>query len=362
MRLGTWLRLLLVTVATVTAVQLAAAPGEQASGTGDGLLGLDAYVPAPQENPVTPAKVSLGRRLFFDTTLSRDGKTSCASCHDPDRAFTDGRPVSIGVFARRGTRNTPTLVNRAWGKSYFWDGRTPTLEEQVTGPIEHPEEMDLPLPSAVLRLRQDAQFVRQFQSVFGADPDEKLLARALASYVRTILSGASRFDHYQNGRPETFSTEERSGLELFRGKANCVVCHSGPNLTDELFHNTGVAWRDGRMDDPGRAAITGRENDRGAFKTPTLREIAQTGPYMHDGNLKTLREVVGFYDRGGSANPQLDAEIKPLRLHESEKRALIAFLESLSGIVMEGSLSHERKRVGNQRQHYENYCLGLPAP
>lgn len=337
MRIWTWLRLLLVTIATVTAVHLVAAPGEQASTTSDGLLGLDAYVPAPQENPVTPAKASLGRRLFFDTILSRDGKTSCASCHDPDRAFTDGRAVSVGVFARRGTRNTPTLVNRAWGKSYFWDGRTPTLEEQVTGPIEHPGEMDLPLPSAVLRLRQDPQSVRQFQSVFGADPDEKLLARALASYVRTILSGASRFDHYQNGRAEALSSEERSGLELFRGKANCVACHSGPNFTDELFHNTGVAWRDGTMDDPGRGAVTGRENDRGAFKTPTLRQIAHTAPYMHDGHLKTLREVVEFYDRGGHANPQLDPEIKSLRLHESEKRALVLFLESLTGTVMEGS-------------------------
>lgn len=336
MRLWTWLRLLLVTVATVTAVHLAAAPGEQASGARDGLLGLDAYVPAPQENPVTPAKASLGRRLFFDTILSRDGKISCASCHDPGRAFTDGRAVSVGVFARRGTRNTPTLVNRAWGKSYFWDGRTPTLEEQVTGPIADPGEMDLPLPSAVLRLRQDPQSVRLFQSVFGADPDEKLLAWALASYVRTILSGASRFDHYQNGRPEALTSEERSGLELFRGKANCVACHSGPNFTDELFHNTGVAWCDGTMGDPGRGSITGRENDRGAFKTPTLRQIARTAPYMHDGHLKTLRDVVEFYDRGGHANPQLDPEIKPLRLHESEKRALIAFLESLSGTVVEG--------------------------
>lgn len=337
MRLWTWLRLLLVTVAAVTAAHLAAAPGQQASVAGEGLLGLDAYIPAPQENPGTPAKAALGRRLFFDTTLSRDGKISCASCHDPDRAFTDGRPVSVGVFARRGARNTPTLVNRAWGKSYFWDGRTPTLEEQVIGPIEHPAEMDLPLPSAVVRLRRDPQSVRQFQSVFGADPDEKLLAHALASYVRTILSGASRFDHFQNGRRDALSPQERSGLELFRGKANCVACHSGPNFTDELFHNTGVAWRDGTMGDPGRGTITGRDNDRGAFKTPTLRQIAQTAPYMHDGNLKTLREVVSFYDWGGHANPRLDPEIKPLRLHESEKQALIFFLESLSGTVMEGS-------------------------
>ncbi len=282
-------------------------------------LGLDAFMPVPPGNPVTAAKVELGRKLFFDTHLSRTGKVSCASCHDVKQAFTDGRRVSEGVFERRGTRNAPTLVNRGYGAAQFWDGRSKTLEEQVLKPIQDRNEMDMTLPEVTVRV----------------GIDERDLANALASYVRTIRSGSSRVDQYL-ASSEGLSPEEQLGLRVFRVKGNCVACHVGPNFTDERFHNTGIAWRDGEYTDQGRASVTGRPEDRGAFKTPTLREIGRTAPYMHDGSIATLEEVIEHYDRGGAANPLLDSEIRPLHLTAGEKSALAAFLRALSGEISEG--------------------------
>ena len=286
-------------------------------------LGLDLYMPVPESNPLTADKVLLGRRLFSDTRLARDRTVACVSCHDPARAFSDGRPAAIGVFRRVGRRNSPAIVNRAYGRAFFWDGRTASLEEQVLQPIQDPNEMDMTLPEVSARVGL---------------PVGKI-ANALASYVRSILSGNSRFDQFVNGDRAALSAEEHAGLQVFRGKANCTACHVGPTFTDERFHNTGVAWRDGAFRDEGRFVVSGLEADRGAFKTPTLREVAQTGPYMHDGSLATLEEVVDYYDRGGNPNPALDRELRPLRLSSNDKRALVAFLGSLSGEVREGMAS-----------------------
>jgi cytochrome c peroxidase len=269
-------------------------------------LGLDLYLPVPEENPLAAEKIELGRRLFFDRRLSRDGSVACASCHDPERAYSDGRAIAIGVFGRKGRRNAPALVNRGYGRLFFWDGRAATLEEQVLKPIEDPNEMDLPLAEAAARV--------------GLAPEE--ISRVLASFVRSILFGNSRYDRFIDRDRTALSAEEQAGLGLFRGKANCVACHVGPNFTDERLHNTGIAWRDGKFTDAGAA--------HGEFKTPTLREVVRTAPYMHDGSIGTLEDVVNYYDRGGNQNPYLDSELHPLHLSADEKRQLVLFFRTLS--------------------------------
>ncbi len=298
--------------------------------------GLDAYMQIPEENPLTPQKVDLGRMLFSERLLSRTRRLSCASCHDPRRAFTDGRPVSRGVFGRQGSRNAPTLVNRGYGAAHFWDGRARSLEEQVLQPIQNPKELDLTLAEAVDRLRSRRRYRRSFQAAFGRTVEARDVALALASYVRTILSGDSPYDRYLSGERDALSVKARRGLELFRGKGNCTACHLGPSLTDERFHNTGVAWRDGHLLDPGRFGVTGKPEHQGAFKTPTLREIDRTAPYMHDGSLDSLEQVIEFYDRGGNPNPYLDPELRPLGFTQREKAALLAFLRAQHGVVREG--------------------------
>jgi cytochrome c peroxidase len=285
-------------------------------------LGLDLYMPVPEDNPLTAEKVALGRRLFHDTRLSRNRTISCASCHDPGRAFSTSRALAIGVGGRVGRRNAPAIINRGYGKAFFWDGRSASLEEQVLQPIQDANEMDLTLDEARARI--------------GIEPTS--IAEALASYVRTVLAGDSPFDRFVNGDRSALTAHEQRGLRLFRGTANCTACHIGPNFTDEQFHNTGIAWKVGSnaFADPGRFAVSRNEIDRGAFKTPTLREVARTAPYMHDGSLATLEDVVDYYDRGGNHNPQLDPELHPLRLDSEDKRAIVAFLKALSGRVVEG--------------------------
>jgi len=283
-------------------------------------LGLDLYLPVPEENPITKDKIGLGRKLFFDRRLSRDGSIACATCHDPNRAFSTPLSVSTGVGGRQGRRNAPALINRGYGRAFFWDGRMPSLEEQVLKPIQDPNEMDLTLEEASARVKLDAL----------------AMSRALASYVRSILSGDSPYDRFVNGDRAALSAEQQLGLQVFRGKGNCTACHVGPTFTDENFHNTGVAWRDGAVADEGRFAISRNPRDHGAFKTPTLREIARTAPYMHDGSFASLEEVIGFYSEGGRPNPSLDSEIRPRNFSAEEKRALAAFLRSLTGRVIEG--------------------------
>jgi cytochrome c peroxidase len=283
-------------------------------------LGLDPVMPVPAANPITSEKIELGRKLFEDTRLSRDGAISCRSCHDPARAFTKPESVSSGVFGRRGKRNAPTVLNRAWGTTFFWDGRVATLEEQVLKPIEDPNEMDLPLAEASRRI-----------GVSSAD-----IAQALATYIRSLMSGDSPYDRFLNGERTILTAEERNGLRLFQGRGNCMACHEGRNLTDEKLHNTGVAWLapdaqsgdSGRFLDEGGFAVNGKTADRGAFKTPTLREIGRTAPYMHDGSMATLEEVVDFYNRGGRPNPNLDPKIERLDFSESDLRSLVAFLKT----------------------------------
>jgi cytochrome c peroxidase len=277
-------------------------------------LGLDLYMPVPDDNPLTAEKIELGRRLFFDRRLSRDGSIACASCHDPDRAFSDGRATAVGVFGRAGRRNAPAIINRGYGRTFFWDGRARSLEEQVVKPIADPTEMDLPIADAAGRV--------------GLPADD--LSRALASYVRSILSGDSPYDRFINGDRTALSVDQQRGLRVSRGKGNCTACHVGPNFSDEQLHNTGVAWQNDRVTDLG--------GGRGDFKTPTLREVARTAPYMHDGSFATLEAVVEFYDRGGAANANLDVEVRPLHLTADEKRVLVAFLESLSGELQAGRL------------------------
>ena len=284
-------------------------------------------LPMPAGNPLTPDKVALGRKLCFDSRLSADGRVSCGTCHDPRHAFTDSRDISIGVFGRRGDRRVPSLVGRGYGVSHFWDGRAATLEQQVLMPIENPKEMGATPEQAITRLRSDPDF---------AGLTVQSLRDALASYVRTIRSIDAPYDRYMAGAEGGLSDLAQRGLQLFRDKARCYICHSGDLFTDESFHNTGVAWRNGRLQDEGRAIVTGKAYDRGAFKTPTLREIARTAPYMHDGSIATLEEVIEFYDRGGNPNPSLDENIVPLHLSRDEKRALLEFLRALSGSVRDG--------------------------
>ena len=297
-------------------------------------LGLDLYMPVPEENPMTADKIELGRRLFNDRRLSRDGSTACVTCHDPARAFSDGRALAVGVFGRSGRRHAPALINRGYGRAFFWDARSPSLEDQVLKPVQDPNEMDLTLVEASSRVGLDATAMSQ----------------ALASYVRSILSGDAPFDRFVNGDRSALTAEQQLGLQIFRAKGNCTACHVGPTFSDERIHNTGVAWPaaggasaglktcatpgcvdgfPGGFTDPGAG--------RGDFKTPTLREVARTAPYMHDGSLARLEDVVDFYDRGGRPNPHLDAELQPLHLTDAEKTSLAAFLRSLSGTVVDGS-------------------------
>jgi len=299
-------------------------------------LGLDLYLPIPADNPLSPERVALGRRLFFDSILSRDRTVACASCHDPRLAFTDARPLAIGAHGRLGARNTPTLINRAYGRSEFLDGRVTTLEEQAVQPIANVRELDFSVAGAVDRLNQSREYRARFDSVFGTAASELVLAQALAAYVRTILDGDSPYDRYLAGDSAALSPDARRGLRIFRGKAGCATCHFGPTMSDERFHNTGVAWRNAAWTDSGRFNVTLIASDLGGFKTPTLREIARTAPYMHDGSMPTLAAVIDYYDRGGNRAPSQDADLRPLGLTSAEKTMLQAFLGALSGRTRDG--------------------------
>ncbi len=290
--------------------------------------GIDLYRPAPENNPITPAKIGLGRQLFRDPRLSGDGTLACATCHNPKLAFTDGRTLAQGIRGALGERNTPTVINRAWGTAFFFDGRAATLEKQVLQPILSTHELGGSEEAALALAR--SYYRRSFRKAFDAEPTMELIARALATYIRSIAAGESPFD--RGALDESASRGER----LFRGKAGCVACHSGPLFSDEEFHNTGVAWRDGTLRDEGRARKTHRSQDRGAFKTPTLREIDRTAPYMHDGSFGTLAQVVDYYSGGGVKTPEIDGRIRPLHLSVSEKQDLVAFLKSLTGHIQEG--------------------------
>jgi cytochrome c peroxidase len=318
---------LAVSVAPDARAQLVGAPAPP-------LAGLDLYMPA-RVAPNAGATIALGRQLFFDPVLSRDSTVACATCHQPSRAFSDGQPLARGVHGRVGGRNTPTIVNRGYATAFSLDGRANRLESQALRAIQDSVEMDLPLDSAVERLARSRRYAAAFQAI-GRAPSAESVASALAEYLRSVMAGDSRFDRFGAGDRSALTPLERRGLDLFQTRAGCDRCHSGSLLSDEQFHNTGVAWRDDAFRDAGRFAVTGQPRDRGAFKTPTLRQIAETAPYMHDGSLATLEQVVDFYDRGGNANPNLDDRIRPLRLSDTERAALVAFLRTLSGVLREG--------------------------
>ena len=292
-------------------------------------LGLDLVAGVPETNPLTAPKVDLGRKLFFDPELSSDRSKSCATCHRPDRYFTDGRERPLGVDDREGRRNVPSVLNVAYGRAFFWDGRAASLESQVLEPIGGRDELNLGRDELVRRLEARPDYRDGFRDAFG-DPGvtPARVARALASYLRTLRSGDAPIDRFLSGDGTALSPEARRGLRLFTGRANCGVCHLAPLFTDHQFHNTGVSWGSG---DVGRFRVTGKEADRGRFKTPSLRNVAMTAPYMHDGSLGTLEAVIEHYERGGTPNPRLDEEIRPLELTAVEKRQLLAFLESLTG-------------------------------
>ncbi|MEX5212980.1 MAG: c-type cytochrome [Nitrospiraceae bacterium] len=296
-------------------------------------LGLepDLFV-VPADNPITEKKVELGRLLFFDKRLSKNNTIACASCHMPALAFTDGQPVSTGIHRQLGGRSAPAAINRAFSKGQFWDGRAATLEEQSVGPFTNPVEHGfLDYPEMIAKMNRIEGYRRLFKEVFDGDISVETVGKAIATFQRTLISGNSPADRFDVGGEETaLSLEARRGLALFRGKARCTRCHSGFNFTDERFHNLGIGW-DTNTVDLGRYMVTKDPEEIGAFKTPTLREIGRTAPYMHDGRFGTLEEVVDFYSQGGIANPYLDNNVIPLELTGQEKQDLIAFLRSLSG-------------------------------
>ena len=278
--------------------------------------------------PPTRATVELGRRLFFDPIVSRDSSIACASCHRPAFAFGDTVPFSRGVGGRHAARNTPPLVNRAYAHSLFWDGRSDLLERTVLMPIENPNELALTLPALLERIGRSAFYGPAFRSAFPREgATEKTLGTALASYVRALRFGDSPADRYLEGDTLALSPAARRGQSLFIGSAGCSACHFGPTLSDGQFHNTGVGYGGA---DVGRFTVTGAEADRGRFRTPTLRDVARTAPYMHDGSLTTLEQVVAFYNRGGNPNPHLDSDIQPRLLTASDEADLVEFLKALT--------------------------------
>lgn len=296
-----------------------------------GLEQLAVHIPA--DNPLTPEKVSLGKQLYFDTRLSVDNTVACASCHSPRLGFTDGAAVSTGMGGQKGGRSAPTTINRIFSTVQFWDGRAATLEEQAKGPIANPIEMGMTHEMAVDRIRRIPRYVSQVREVFGTDAVTiDHIAKAIAAYERTLISGNSPFDRFTAGEGGALTPRAQQGLALFNGKARCAQCHTGANFTDEKFHNLGVGM-DRPAPDLGRYEVTKHEADKGAFKTPTLRDVALSGPYFHDGSAATLQEVVELYDRGGTPNAHLSPLMVPLELSEEEKAALVEFLGALTGEI-----------------------------
>ena len=304
-------------------------------------LGLDlqsASYNVPKDNPLTEAKIKLGKRLFFEKALSADGLLACASCHVPDKGFSDPQQFSVGIRGQKGTRQAPAALNRVFSRKQFWDGRAASLEEQALGPVTNPIEMGNPdMKGTIARLQKDAGYLAEFKQAFPdeAEPiSERTVSRALASFERTIMTGNSAYDRFtQRDDKSAMSEAALRGYQLFLGKAGCASCHVGFNFTDESYHNLGTATGT-KKPDLGRFAVSKLDGHQSAFKTPTLREVANTAPYMHDGSFKTLEEVVAFYNQGGRLNPSLSPKIKPLGLTAQEQKDLIEFLKALSGEVV----------------------------
>ena len=285
----------------------------------------------PSDNPYSAQKAYLGRLLYFDTRLSADGTVSCGTCHKPELAFTDGLAVPIGIRGQKGTRNSPTVLNRAYSLAQFWDGRALTLEAQVLGPMSNPVEMGNTHAAVVKTLKAVSGYRALFARAFGSDDITiDRAAKAIATFERTIQSGNAPYDRYKAGNPNAMTPQQIHGMKIFIDKAKCDQCHEGINFTSNSYANLGIGM-DKPKPDLGRYAVTKDPKDWGAFKTPTLREVEHTAPYMHDGSLKTLEEVVDFYDKGGRPNKNLDEKMKKLNLTAVEKKDLVEFLKALSG-------------------------------
>jgi cytochrome c peroxidase len=288
-------------------------------------------VPFPANNPYSKASVDLGRNLFFDGRLSSNGIVSCAFCHKPQYVFSDNLPVSPGVDGQSTGRHSPPLINRAWGQTEFWDGRAPTLEDQVIIPITNPHEMGMTADGVVKKLSGIPGYAPMFAAAYG---DKTItfqrVAMALANFVRTITSSNSAFDRYQAGDKTALSKEQKRGLDFFNVKGACDECHSGFNFTDEKFANLGIGF-DRPNPDLGREVVTHRRGDTGRFKVPTLRDAARTPRFMHDGRYQSLGEVLDFYSKGGISNPHLDTRILPFFMDQQIKDDLLQFLDALNG-------------------------------
>ena len=326
-------RAVIVSLLAACLVVLASA-GREPAGRAEGQFlanGLLPPVPEPPDNPQTDAKIRLGQQLYFDKRLSFDNTISCASCHEPKYGWADPHRFSEGVGHAKGNRNAPTVLNAAYNNYQFWDGRASSLEDQALGPIQNPVEMAMTMSMALDRLKAIPAYVSQFQTVFGSEPTDKTVAMAIAAFERTVVSKNSPFDKYVQGDTSAMSTAAIRGMRIFNGKGHCTACHSGPNFSDGGFHNLGIGYKDGEFKDVGRFKVTKNPKDMGAFKTPGLRSVALTAPYLHDGSEQTLEAVIELYDRGGISNPNLDRLMVPLNLTEREKADLVEFLKALTG-------------------------------
>jgi cytochrome c peroxidase len=289
---------------------------------------LSKTAPAPKDNPTTPEKVALGKQLFFDPRLSGSKKMSCATCHRPDKSFGDGLTKATGAGGKQLNRNTPSLLNVGFYSTLLWDGRARSLEEQALLPIESKDEMNQNLDELEKKLNGIPGYSKQFQTVFGTNVTRDGIANALAAFERTLVTEPSPYDRHLQGDKKALTEEAQRGMDLFFGSAGCVHCHAGPLLSDEKFYRLGVSR------DRGRGAITGKKDDDYRMRTPSLRNVARTGPYMHDGSYKTLTEVITFYYRGVPAfgPDRLPLDIESLSGNSlSEVADLVSFLEALTG-------------------------------
>lgn len=292
-----------------------------------------ADAPAPADNQLTPERVELGKTLFFDPRLSGSNWISCATCHNPALGWSDGLATGWGHGMKKLGRATPTILNTAFNPIQMWDGRKSTLEDQALGPIGADAEMNQPLADLVAKLSKIEGYRAMFKKAYPSEEiSEATIAKAIASFERTVISTESPFDRWRMGHRRAISDSAKRGFEIFVGKAKCDACHSGFNFTDNGFHNIGV--KNEGAEDVGRFAQRQVASMKGAFKTPTLRDIALTAPYMRNGIYRSLEEVVEHYDRGGDVKDNLSREIKPLNLTDQEKADLVDFMKSLTGKPM----------------------------
>lgn len=288
-----------------------------------------AAVPEPEDNATTPARVELGKNLFFDPRLSSSNWISCATCHNPALGWSDGLPTATGHDMHTLARATPTVLNTGYNTFQFWDGRAKTLEEQAVGPIQAGGEMNQNMEELVKELSAIKGYVAMFEKAYpGAGISEETIGKAIAAFERTVISTEAPFDRWLKGDEKAISAEAKRGFDLFEGKARCSICHQGFNFTDNGFHNLGLKTN-GELD-LGRYNVRKVKVLRGAFKTPTLRDVTQTGPYMHNGMYKTLEEVIEHYNRGGDDKTDLSPNMQPLNLTAQEKADLVAFMKSLT--------------------------------